>query len=71
MNTKFKAGDMVKSNVDGAVVEIIDTYQGRFSLEYKIRWMENGTDKTRYVMASDIDNEFDIDAAGMAFVHGA
>ncbi len=71
MKTKFKAGDIAKSEDDGSVVEIIDVYQGRFSVEYKISWTERGSTKTRYVMASDIDNEFGIDALGMRFVHAS
>jgi hypothetical protein len=71
MATKFKAGDMAVSDADGSVIEVMDVYQGRFSLEYKIRWTEKGGEKTRYVLASDIDNEFSLDATAMKFVHAA
>jgi hypothetical protein len=71
MNAKFKTGDMLRSDVDGSIIEVVDVYQGQFSLEYKIRWTEKGSEKTRYVMASDIDGEFNIDADAMKFVYGA
>lgn len=68
---KFKAGDLVRSSTDSSLLEILDVYQGRFTTEYKVSRTFRGRIFVSYVVASDIDSEFEIDSLGMQFVYNS
>jgi hypothetical protein len=47
----------------------VAAYQVGCTVEYKIRWTEGAREFERYVLASDVDAEFEVDAVGTKFVY--